>query len=109
MATGGATFFRQHDGSIVPALNRCAICKELESAEHKGHDYQRDETLPRWHGWYSLRRFVATEVRMKADSETSAKALGNSKAVADTHYIKPQTVLPDVRKAVNDAFLGLIQ
>ena len=59
MATGGATFFRQHDGSIVPALNRCAICKELESAEHKGHDDQRDETLPRWHGWYSLRRFVA--------------------------------------------------
>jgi hypothetical protein len=62
-------------------------------AEHKGHEYQRDETLPRWHGWYSLRRFVATEVRMKADSETSAKALANSKAVADKHYIKPQTIL----------------
>ena len=52
---------------------------------------------------------LATEVRMKADSETSAKALGNSKAVADKHYIKPQTVLPDVRKAVNDAFSGLVQ
>jgi hypothetical protein len=62
-----------------------------------------------WHGWYSLRRFVGTEVRMKADSETSAKALGNSKAVADKHYIKPQTVLPDVRKAVNDAVSGLIR
>jgi len=35
---------------------------------------------------------------LKADSETSAKALGNSKAVADKHYIKPTTVLPDVRK-----------
>jgi hypothetical protein len=69
----------------------------------------RDESLPRWHGWYSLRRFVGTEVRMKADSETSAKALGNSKAVADKHYIKPQTVLPDVRKAVNDAVSGLIK
>ena len=46
---------------------------------------------------------------MKADSETSAKALGNSKAVADKHYIKPQTVLPDVRKAVNDAVSGLVQ
>jgi integrase len=62
-----------------------------------------------WHGWYSLRRFVGTEVRMKADSETSAKALGNSKAVADKHYIKPKTVLPDVRKAVNDAVSGLIR
>jgi len=67
----------------------------------------RDTSLPKWKGWYSLRRFVGSEVRMKADSETSAKALGNSKAVADRHYIKPQTVLPDVRKAVNDAFSGL--
>jgi hypothetical protein len=92
--------------SIVLVLNRCAVCKETESAEHKGLEYQRDETLPRWHGW---RRFVATEVRMQADSETSAKALGNSKAVADKHYINPHTVLPGVRKAVNDAFSGLIQ
>jgi integrase len=62
-----------------------------------------------WPGWYALRRFVGTEVRMHADSETSAKALGNSKAVADRHYIKPTTVLPDVRKAVNDALSGLVQ
>jgi integrase len=95
--------------SIVPALNRCSICKETESAEHKGHEFQRNESLPVWHGWYSLRRFVGTEVRMKSDSETSAKALGNSKAVADKHYIKPETVLPDVRKAVNDAISGLIR
>jgi hypothetical protein len=46
---------------------------------------------------------------MHADSEISAKALGNSKAVADRHYIKPETVLPDVRKAVNDALSGLGQ
>jgi len=61
-----------------------------------------------WHGWYALRRFHGTQVRMHADSETSAKALGNSKAVADKHYIKPQTVLPDVRKAVNSAVSGLV-
>jgi hypothetical protein len=35
--------------------------------------------------------------------------ISNSKAVADKHYIKPQTVLPDVRKAVDDALSGLIQ
>jgi hypothetical protein len=42
-------------------------------------------------------------------SETAAKALGNTRDVADKHYIKPKTVLPDVRKAVNDAFSGLVQ
>jgi integrase len=93
--------------SIASALTRCATCKGEESAEHEGHDFQRDETLPHWHGWYSLRRFVGTEVRMKADSETAAKALRNTKDVADKHYIKPQTVLPDVRKAINDATIGL--
>ena len=61
-----------------------------------------------WKGWYALRRFHGTEVRMHADSETSAKALGNSKAIADKHYIKPTTVLPDVRKAVKDAVSGLV-
>jgi len=63
----------------------------------------------RWHGFYSLRRFHATQVRMESQSsETAAKALGNSRAVADKHYIKPTTVLPDVRKAVNDAVSGLV-
>jgi integrase len=96
---------------IVPALEKCSVCQKSK-ADHEGesgHDFQKDETLPRWNGWYSMRRFVGTEVRMHADSETSAKALGNSKAVADRHYIKPQTVLPDVRKAVNDALSGLVQ
>jgi integrase len=68
-----------------------------------------EEAKIEWHGWYALRRFHGTEVRMHGDSELSAKALGNSKAVADKHYIKPRTVLPDVRRAVNDAVSGLVQ
>jgi len=60
-----------------------------------------------WPGWYSLRRFHGTAVRAEADLETTAKALGNSLEVADRHYVKPSEVLPDVRKAVNDAVSGL--
>ena len=62
-----------------------------------------------WRGWYALRRFHGTQVRVESNLETTAKALGNSKAVADRHYIKPQNVLPDVRRAVNDALSGLVQ
>jgi integrase len=68
-----------------------------------------EEAKIEWHGWYSLRRFLGTAVRMNADGETMAKALGNSKAVAEKHYLKPTAVLPDVRKAVNDAVSGLVQ
>ena len=94
--------------SIRTALTRCSVCQEAESAEHKGHAFKRDESLPHWHGFYSLRRFHGTVVRMESDSsETVAKALGNTKEVADRHYIKPTTVLPDVRKAVSEAMRGL--
>ena len=62
-----------------------------------------------WPGWYSLRRFHGTAVRVESNLETTSRALGNSKAVADKHYVKPDEVLPDVRKAVNDAVSGLIQ
>jgi integrase len=94
--------------TIVPALSRCLVCKKSESADHEGHKFQRDETLPVWHGWYSLRRFHGTQVRQESgNSETMSKALGNSKAVADRHYLKPTEVLPDVRKAVNGAMRGL--
>jgi integrase len=92
---------------IAPALSRCAVCKQAESAEHKGHDFQRDESLPHWNGFYSLRRFHATQIRQEASSDTMSKALGNSKAVADRHYLKSTEVLPDVRKAVVSAMRGL--
>jgi integrase len=94
---------------IRPALNLCEVCREGEAGTHEGHQFKRDASMPYWHGWYSLRRFLGTAVRMKADGETMAKALGNSKAVAEKHYLKPTAVLPDVRKAVNDAVSGLIR
>ncbi len=95
---------------IVSALEKCSVCGESKAGhEATGHLFERDESLPKWHGWYSLRRFLGTAVRMNADGETMAKALGNSKAVAEKHYLKPTAVLPDVRKAVNDAVSGLVQ
>jgi hypothetical protein len=69
---------------------------------------EKDEnTVLTWPGWYSLRRFHGTAVRAESNLETTSRALGNSKAVADKHYVKPEEVLPDVRKAVNDAVSGL--
>jgi hypothetical protein len=60
-----------------------------------------------WPEWYSLRRFHGTAVRAESNLETTSRALGNSKAVADRHYVKPSEVLGDVRKAANDAVSGL--
>jgi integrase len=62
-----------------------------------------------WPGWYSLRRFHGTQVRMKSNIETAADAMGNTKEVAKKHYIKPAAVPPDVRRAVKSAVSGLVQ
>jgi len=61
-----------------------------------------------WLSWYCYRRFHGTAVRAESgSSDTASKALGNSKEIADRHYIKPADVLPDVRKAVTAAVAGL--
>jgi integrase len=98
------------DRVIVPALSRCVVCKQAEAAKHEGHEFQRDESVPKWISWYSVRRFHGTVVRQECgSSETGSKALGNSKAVFDRHDDKPTEVPSDVRKAVNGATRGLIQ
>jgi hypothetical protein len=93
---------------IVPAIEKCSACGKSKLSHADDLFFELDESLPEWHGWYSMRRFLGTAVRMHGSRETSAKALGNSKEVAERHYIKPNAVLPDVRKAVNDALNGLI-
>lgn len=94
---------------IRPALNRCAVCHEAQDVEHKGHTYVRDSSLPLWPGWYSFRRRLGTKAReASGSSDTASKALGNSRDVADRHYIKPDAVLADVRTAVEKAAVGLV-
>jgi integrase len=95
--------------TIVKAMSCCSVCQKSELAEHEDHDFKRDaKTSVPWYGFYSLRRFHGTEVRREAgNSDTSSKALRNSKAVADRHYLAPASVLPDVRRAVNGAMAGL--
>lgn len=83
--------------TIRPRLD--AVNKEAEGRGEKSE--------LSWPGWYALRRFHGTAVRAESNLETTSRALGNSKAVADKHYVKPEEVLPDVRKAVNNAVSGL--
>jgi|SRR5215472_4563539 len=51
---------------IVPALTRCAVCGKREE-EHKpeAHLFERDNSLPRWHGWHAFRRGLATTLNSR--------------------------------------------
>jgi integrase len=62
--------------AIVPALSPCAICKKQED-EHKpeGHVFQRDTTLPEWHGWHAFRRGLATNLHTLGVADKDIQAI----------------------------------
>ena len=76
------------------------VCKKQESKHGEAdHEFQLDQTLPKWHGWYALRRGVATAVADLSGS-LAAKCLLRHSNVSTTerhyiHYIKdvPESTL----------------
>ena len=65
---------------IVPALSRCAVCGKRED-EHKpeGHLFERDNSLPLWHGWHAFRRGLATNLHaLGVDDKTIQGILRHS-------------------------------
>jgi integrase len=76
---------------IVPALSRCAICKKQED-EHKpeGHVFERDSSLPLWHGWHAFRRGLATNLHtLGVDDKTIQAILRHSNiGITQNIYIK---------------------
>jgi len=82
---------------VIPILKRCSVCRKIESDHGEAdHDYKLDESLPKWHGWYSLRRGVGTAVANLSNS-LAAKGLLRHSSVSTTerHYIKdvPESTL----------------
>lgn len=61
---------------IVPALSPCAVCRKQEE-EHKpeSHVYERDASLPQWHGWHALRRGLATNLHALGVDEKTIQAI----------------------------------
>lgn len=61
---------------IIPMLERCSVCGELKEA-HKfdGHEFQRDKTLPKWHGWHAFRRGLATNLHQLGIADKDIQAI----------------------------------
>jgi len=91
---------------ILDNLSKRTIRPRLEAVNKEAAEHGEKAELT-WPGWYALRRFHGTAVRKESNLKTAARALGNSEAVAERHYVRSDEVLPDVRRAVNDAVSGL--
>ncbi len=76
---------------VVPALVRCVVCgKRHRDHEDKKHNFSLDASIPRWRGWYALRRGVATAITALSAGSLAAKGLLRHSSVSTTerHYIK---------------------
>ena len=75
---------------VIPALRRCAVCDKREAGHQAEHDFKLDESLPAWHGWYSLRRGVSTTLAGLTKDAMASKGLLRHTNLATTtrHYVK---------------------
>jgi integrase len=76
---------------ILPALEKCAVCRQSK-VDHNSekHQFEQDAGLPKWRGWYSLRRGVATTLAgLTRDGMASKGLLRHSNLTTTTrHYVK---------------------
>jgi len=84
--------------TVAPALARCASCRK-EKAEHDTPDHPF-EPLPRWRGFYALRRGLAT-LTSSLDTPLAAKSLLRHANVATTNQFYIKSVSDDAIRAVS--------
>ncbi|MCU1299107.1 MAG: phage integrase, partial [Acidobacteriaceae bacterium] len=95
---------------IQPSLDVCGICSKVESKHNRAnHKYERNNSLPEWHGWHAFRRGLATNLhRLGVDDKTIQAILRHSNvAVTQACYIKsvPEQSIAAMQKlesALND-------
>jgi len=77
---------------ILPVLNRCGICREAKADHGSGtsHEYVRDGSLPRWHGFHSFRRGLASTLYGLGVDDLMIQQILRHQDVSVTrkHYIK---------------------
>ena len=75
---------------IIPLLRGCAVCGKPESRHKAAHAFKLDESLPTWHGFYSLRRGVATTLASLTKDGMASEGLLRHTNIATTmrYYVK---------------------
>lgn len=88
---------------ILPALNRCEVCRKDEAAHRAtaDHQYKRDARYPEWHGWHAARRGLGSNLyRLGVPEMVIQRILRHANvSTTATYYIK--TAADDVRDAMS--------
>jgi integrase len=73
-----------------PCRSGIAFRKLAHGRKPEGHDFERDKTMPRWHGWHAFRRGLATNLHgLGVDDKTIQAILRHSNiGITQNIYIK---------------------
>ena len=80
-----------YEDYIKPVLNKYAHCGVAQARHGLGeHEYERDSSLPQWHGWHAFRRGLATNLHaLGVDDKTIQRILRHSNvSITQKCYIK---------------------
>jgi len=89
--------------TILPALNRCAVCMEAKAAHiaaSVSHEFERDDNLPVWHGWHGFRRGLATNLYQLGVPDKVIQQILRHANVSTTMNIYVKTVSADSTAAM---------
>ena len=75
---------------ILPVLNRCGVCRKAKGECDDSHEYTRDGSLPKWHGFHSFRRGLASTLYALGVDDVMVQQILRHESVSVTreHYIK---------------------
>ena len=86
---------------ILPALNRCEVCRK-ERSEHvqADHEFKRYALRPEWHGWHAFCRGLATNLHRLGVNDKTIQAILRHSNVSTTMNIYVKTVSEDSTAAM---------
>lgn len=88
-------------GASHPELNRCEICKRTRTDHDKpDHAYKRDESIPQWHGWHAARRGLGSNLYRLRVPEMVIQRILRHANVSATATYYIKTAADDVREAM---------
>jgi integrase len=76
---------------ILPALKRCEKCRKNEPEHDEAdHDFTRDDSLPKWHGWHAARRGLGSNLYALGVPEKVIQSILRHANVSTTvtYYVK---------------------
>jgi integrase len=94
--------------TIIPLLTRCSVCHNYKHKHPKDHEFQLDETIPKWKGWKCFRRSLASNLYTLGVKPKIIQAILRHSDLSTTMNFYVETPEAESREAL-DKLMGLVK